>query len=364
MQYKFSVPMPDNVEEIIKLYDINKEIEKSKIQNLYFALPSSCPDNTGFEQLRTRKNTIEKLEDYIPHIEKSLELDFDFIYLLNSPKPFLIGSKFFDIQLEKLDILINRLAKLGCYKYRVSNAQLISYLEKYYPNVEVYASTSFEFKSIKQYSNLIEIYKNIVEIVPACDLNKNFLLLKSLKEQYPEIVIELMVNEGCINSCPLRYLHNLSIPYIKSQEKLTDPDLTFAYFTKTCNNFALKNPYYHLCNPNIIYPWEIEEYSKIGINNFKLVGRNEDKSICSLYIDYYKTYLKGIDSIKNIENVPIRIFNHYLKGEDFEHTVKQVKDLLPSIEHFKTQGHLCASICGVACNYCEECAKKIENLKL
>lgn len=363
MKYKFSVPMPDSIEKINKLHEINNEVEKSEIKNLYFALHGSCTDNTGFEQLRTCKDKTETFEDYLPFIEKTLELGFDFIYLLNSPKPFLFESKYFQIQLEKLDKLINKLRKLGCKKYRLCNTQLIGYFQKNYPDLEVYASTSLEYKSLKQYSNLLEIYKNIKEVVPACDINKNFKLLKNLKKQYPNIIFEIMVNEGCMNSCPLRTFHNLSVPYHISNFKNIEPDFTTTYFVNTCNEFVIKNQYYHLCNPNIIYPWEIEEYAKIGITNFKLVGRNSDKSIGDLYTDYYRSYLLGIDDIKNIEDKPIKIFNHYTISQNFSQTVKQVKDYLPNIKHFINNGHLCSSICGAECNYCGECAKKIEQIK-
>lgn len=363
MKYKFSVPMPDSIEKITKLYEINNEIQKSEIKNLYFALPGNCVDKTGFEQLRTFKNKTETIEDYITYFEKTLELGFDFIYLLNSPKPFLVESKLFQTQLEKLDNLINRLKKLGIKKYRLCNPQLIGYLQNNYPDLEVYVSTSLEYKNLKQYSNLLEIYKNVVEIVPACDINKNFKLLKNLKKEYPNIILELMVNEGCINSCPLRIFHHLSSPYFIGGNINIEPELRHIYFPNTCNNFAFKNPFYHLCNPNIIYPWEVEEYAKIGITNFKLVGRNAEQTVKDKYIDYYRSYLLGIDDIKNIEDEPIKIFNHYMKEQDFQQTVKQVKDYLPNIKHFINNGHLCSSICGAECNYCEECAKKIEKIK-
>ena len=105
MKYEFSVPMPANKEGIAKLADINNKVRKSSITSLYYALPGSCVDNTGFEQLRTVENTITKFNDYIELIEFTKKSGFDFIYLLNSPKPFLYESRYFKIQLEKLDKL-------------------------------------------------------------------------------------------------------------------------------------------------------------------------------------------------------------------------------------------------------------------
>ena len=84
--YIFSAPMPFEKEHIDKLVDINNEISKSKITSLYFALPSNCTDTTGFEQLRTMYKIKTDFNYWEKLITYSLEKDFDFVYLLNSPK--------------------------------------------------------------------------------------------------------------------------------------------------------------------------------------------------------------------------------------------------------------------------------------
>ena len=131
---------------------------------------------------------------------------------------------------------------------------------------------------------------------------------------------------------------------------------------KNCIQVENSDLYYYFSNSNIIYPWEINEYSKIGINNFKLVGRNMPEFRTGKYIDYYEKYLNGVDNIKNIENLPIRYFNNYIyNNQNIIYTVKEIKPYLPNIEHFKKYGHLCASQCGSECNYCKKCADKMQN---
>ena len=115
---------------------------------------------------------------------------------------------------------------------------------------------------------------------------------------------------------------------------------------------------------NNIFPWEIDEYSKIGINKFKLVGRDEIFYKIDSYIsDYYK-FLKGIDDIKTIENVSINTFIHHLSSNNVlkQLTVKEYKKYLPNINHFKKYGELCAWDCGVNCRYCYKCAEKIQKV--
>ncbi|MBQ9245660.1 U32 family peptidase [bacterium] len=359
MEYKFSTPMPCDKEKIQALTKINNEVEKSKITSLYFALPINSPEKTGFEQLRTIDEQHFSFEDFIPYIELTKKSGFDFIYLLNSPKPLLYESDFLDEQLEKLDSLINRLRKLGCYKYRLCNVQLIDYLSKKYTDIEIYASTSLEYQNIKQYINFMELYPNIKEIVPAVDLNKNFKLLKNLKQKFPGLIIELMVNEGCLYSCPLRYLHNLSLPYSTLTDEYQNSDF-YTFFLKSCFKLSAKHIYEHICNHNIIYPWEIDDYGKIGVENFKIVGRNAIGIALNKYVEYYLAFFKGIDNYNNIKNIPIYYFNHYFSDGSLPFTVNELRKYLPNIKHFKKYGHLCSSSCGITCNYCEKCAQKIQ----
>ncbi len=358
--YQFSAPMPYTIEHINKLLDINKQIEKSKIRTLYFALPSNCSDCTGFEQSRfiTRNNTdFNYWKQLILH---SCNKGFEFIYLLNSPKIYNPENDNINERLEKLDSLLNKLLNIGCNKVRVCNPQLIEYLNKNYSNFELYLSTSSEMKTINEYSNLFFMFKNIKEFVPAFDLNKNFKFLKNAKNKFKNINIEIMINEGCIPNCPIRNSHNLFITEFKNKPNNKNI-FNIDFFVQKCNQILCKNEFEYLCKCNIIYPWEIEKYSQIGINKFKFVGRNTDIFSTGEYLEYYYAYLKGIDNINNIKKLPLRYFNNYIcTNKNITFSVDEIKKYLPNIKHFQKYGHLCASQCGVKCRYCYKCAKKVQ----
>ena len=358
--YHFSTPMPFYKEQINKLININNKVYKSQINTLYFSLHTNSSGFTGFEQDRYDWNTVTDFNYWKPLIEHSLNNNFDFIYILNSPRTQNCADDNLKIMLDKLDNLINNLRSLNIKKVRVCNPQLMGYLNKYYPDIELYISTSLEYKTIKEYSNLFNMFNNIKEFVPSWDLNKNFNFLKNIKLKYPNIKVELMVNEGCIPGCPFRYIHN-HWNKIQPTKENYNFYYTCGYITSTCGKTSNKNRPYYLTSTNIIYPWEIKEYKKIGITNFKLVGRNSDEFQTGEYLKYYEYYLKGIDDIKNIENIPIRYFNHYIThDENLNYTVKEIKPYLPNIKHFINKGHLCAAICQAECNYCQKCAQKLE----
>ena len=48
------------------------------------------------------------------------------------------------------------------------------------------------------------------EVVPTWDVNKNFAFIKNFKLRFPDKILELMVNEGCIGGCPFRRDHHAS----------------------------------------------------------------------------------------------------------------------------------------------------------
>ena len=358
--YKFSAPMPYNLDDIQKLLDINNQIEKSKITSLYACLPSNCELFTGFEQSRNFTFEHNKWDYWKKLIEYTLFKGCDFIYLLNCPKPLDIDNHNFKQQLEKLEKLLEKLKSIGVNKLRVASGQLSSYIGNHYNEFEVLASTSLEYKTIWEYQNFIHFHSEVRQIVPSHDVNKNFKLLKILKKRYPRVEIELMVNEGCLQGCPNRMLHE-SISIDKHTIINNDECLSGGYATGFCGAVIDKYPIQSLVIGTHIFPWDIKEYSKIGINNFKLVGRDGYSRIES-YINAYTMYLKGIDDEKYIENFQISNFFHHLVNIPVLKTitVKECKKYFPDIKQFIKYGHLCASRCAVECKYCYKCAEKIQ----
>ena len=360
--YKFSAPMPYAIEDINRILEINNQVKKSKITSLYACVPRGCEVFTGFEQSRNFAFDNVSWVYWKRLINHTFDLNCDFIYLLNSPRPLTIENPDFPKQLEKLDLLLTELRKIGVNKLRVASAQLMSYIAKHYSDFNVLASTSLEYKTIWEYQNFIAFHPEVKQIVPSHDVNKNFLLLKNLRKRYPNVELELMVNEGCLQGCPNRMFHeNISID--KGKTINDDICLSTGYANSYCNNVVKNYPIHSLVIGTHIFPWDIEAYSKIGINNFKLVGRDGYSNFKS-YLNGYTMYLKGVDNIKNIENYSIADFTHHLKNNLIlkQTIVRYYKKYLPQIEHFKQYGHLCASQCTLQCEYCYNCAEKMQKV--
>ena len=362
--YEFSVPMPFDKKLIDNLLDVNNQVEKSRITSFYFSLPSTCNLFTIFEQYRNDFTEHTDFSYWKDLIKYSIAKGVDFIYNLNNPKNLPIENQTFDCELEKLDVLLNELREIGVNKLRISNHKLLAYLSRKYKYFTLYASTSFEFKLIKEYQHFMFIHPYVKQIVPSHDVNKNFELLKNLRKSNPYTDIEIMVNEGCIGGCSMRYDHSCEIMGKPIESK--HPFLSNGFYNENCGKTIQKNPLLYLCKSQIIYPWEISEYGKIGINKFKLAGREDFKQDMNKSINSFLLYLKGVDNIKNIEEESINSIIHHVSGNGYfnQFKIKDIKNLLPNIKHFTKKGHLCTSICSGYCNYCNKCAERIEKISI
>ncbi len=363
--YEFSVPMPYSKENIDRLVLINKEVERSKITSLYFSLPSTNELFTGFEQTRNQLLHRTSFDFWKNLASHSIDNGFDVIYCLNMPRPLAIETPKFPKQIENLHRLLCEFSKIGINKLRVASPKLMAYLHKYFPDFDIYGSTASDYKLIQEFQNLKLIHPYIKEIVPSHNVNKNFMLLKNIKKIGFEV--EIMVNEGCLQGCSNRFEHECT--YTDDNIELyTNNEFFQEDFCKNhCIRIERTNPILYLTKGNHIYPWEIKEYSKIGINKFKLNGRDgikENDNSQNQFINIVELYLKGIDDIKTIENVSIISFasNSSSKKILSKLTVKNTKKYLPNIKHFVKKGHLCSSICTIKCKYCYNCSQKIEKI--
>ena len=359
---KFSAPMPYNKEQIDRLIEINNNVEKSEITSLYFSLPHTNELFTGFEQIRNHLLDKKDFKFWKDLASYCVYNGFDVIYCLNMPRPLAVENPNFSLQLEKLHKLLQEFEKIGVNKLRVAPPKLMAYLNKYFPQFDIYGSAASDYKIIQEFQFLKQVHPYLKEIVPSHNINKNFKLLKNI--QTTGLELEIMVNEGCLQGCSNRFEHECAFTD-NCFEHLTEERILKEDFCKrNCTQIEQRNPVLYLTKGNHIYPWEIEEYSKIGINKFKLNGRDAINDEKSSLTEHIYIYLKGIDDIKNIENIPVISFASNLTSQERlkDLKVKDIKKYLPDIKHFIKNGHLCSSNCGVSCKYCYKCSEKIEEI--
>ena len=300
--------------------------------------------NGWVQIMRGKNSSVTKYDDFGKFVKYAMKNGFKFSYLMNSPKPF--SEKDFKTFKNEFIRLLDYIYEIGIRDIKVSNPQVANLINEYMPNgFNLQVSTAFELYMIGQYNNLFKHYPNFNFIDITQGQNHNFKFLKSLRSAFPDKKLELMVNEGCRKDCPAR------VPHIAEPLFCTYPCDLLGF-----HNFVKKGN---------IYPWDLEYYSAIGINNFKWVVRDNSESIRSNYTDitYLENYLVCVDKGTDEYSAEF-LFAQILASKmqlNKELALSELIQYLPDIKHFIAHGHECAVKCGVECNYCELCAKRTQN---
>ncbi len=346
--YSVITPLPlrhDLIDEMIKF---NSSLKKCKIKTVYNNIPYPLAQSFGaiFQGYKGENPSIQTFKDFAQYVKHAQDAGFEFVYLLNSPRPILPEE--FEKNKKEFFYLLENLRKTGCKTIKVANSQLLSILEKADTGFNYSLSTSFEYHNVSQYENIINEYPKIVSMNIAIDDNKNFKFLSALKKKFPKTDIEIMVNERCMHGCPARILH---------------PSTFFGLYD--CDYFYKKwGAIKQLCKSNVIYPWQLDYYSAIGINTFKFMSYSVRADISN--INYLKNYLSyfenGVDKLSAIDLFN-SIFELNVSGTKYKDLkLKDIISYLPDMRHFLQHGDKCATECSVNCFYCEECAKKLEKI--
>ena len=347
--YKFSAPLPFNFDIIDELADFNKDLKKSKITTLYNNIPMPLAKDFNFwvQINRGENNTIKTYEDFAKYVDYAKKKGFDFCYLMNSIKP--ISKNDFPRFEKKFYKILDFISSIGIRKIKFSNTQVATLINEYKHKFELSSSTTAEYHNITQYQNLITNYPNINFIDMAVDENQNFPLLRNMKKMFPNVTLELMVNEMCLKGCPARISHGA--------------DYDFKVFD--CMHVSeKKGMVQHFFKTGVIYPWNLEYYSAIGINNFKIVPiMNEGLRANYKNLTPLKTYItcveKGVGDMSAYEFFNDMYFTLIRPPKDL--SLAQLIQYFPRMEKFAQYGDKCAAHCGIDCNYCPQCARKVES---
>lgn len=368
--FVFSIPMLYSKDDIDDIFNFNQSLEKSKIVSFYDSIPygtafSGCKDNSlsfvGLEQTRGINSDIKTDDDFFEFVKYVKDRGFEFVYLLNGTRGINNNPAEAKNILKRLDIIVNRLLDVGCHSFRVGNTATMQYLFERYPNIDIKTSTTLGWDSILQYKNILKSYPKISEFCLHYDINRDFKLLNNLVKSCPDVTKEVMVNELCIKGCPYRVSH---YNFISSSLSSFESMIHTKCFKGQCGKIVREDFWRWICFSNFIFPWQIQEYSNIGINNFKIAGRGYSKQ--HNYKSFYYDYIRAVedrDFMMNMNFFSLIQNQSYISVNTDKVPFIAVKDIiefLPDIEHFIKNGYKCKSICEMECNYCVEKANLLK----
>ncbi len=321
------------------------------------------------------KRQKSEIEDFINKVH---EMGLKFTWLWNG---MCLGFYMFNQEQQALALKeLDWLEDLNVEYLTVTDPYLANFAKIYHPKLKLKVSVISEVNSLSRALEWEEIVGREGVITLSIMLNRNFPLLKEIREKI-KCDIELLTNDCCLNECPFRFFH-----YTECSHASQTHDKLEGYYndwaTIACQNQKALDPS-QIIMCKWIQPSDIDKYIDIGIDYFKISGRRYGTDwLYRALTAYSRKFHEG-----NIGE----IFNGYsfvsdpleLAGNQFsEFSIREKKmgvdadnqSILLSVPDFNAQlksgeledfienlpykGQKCAEICGITCHYCDQFADK------
>lgn len=325
---KFENSFLETIDELNKKYQRNN----TRIIELFGSFSESVISSARASYLLP-KFSQDLLSKYI---KKAHSFNIEFNYLLN---PSCLGNiEYTSSYRKELLNFVGLLITLGVDKITVTIPFLFEFLKKYYPDLKIVASVICAIDSPEKVLFYQDLGAN--RIILDYSLNRNFYILEKIREKV-NIDLELILNDTCILKCPVRNYHYNFISHLKEDSNISDPYLERCSLRKLQDlSLLIKSPW--------IRPEDVREYYNIGINHFKIIGRECEKEDL---IRTAEAYLS-----QSYDGNLIDLIRFYLPDEESIKIYVDNKKLQGFIDFFKNNS--CNFFCS-ECKYCEDIANKI-----
>ena len=346
--YKFATILPFDFKAIDELANLNTKYKKSQVKTLLgYAPVPSYKFNDWLQSTENPSPEIKTFEDFKKYVNYAQEKGFKIGYLMTSPKPF--SEKDFNSFKGDFLKLLDDIKAAGIDEIRIANTQVATQIDEYRSGLfKLHISNSFEYHNTSQYMNLIHNYPSIRSMDVTVDENHNFHLIRSLRKIFANRPVELMVNDPCMKGCPARISHASTSEFNKYD----------------CITIKNKDRINYMLKLGTIYPWYLEYYSALGVNNFRILpyaSHTPNLNLDALNLKPISNYLECIEN--GIDNYPVNDFISEILGETFKLGEKvklsKLASYLPDVKQFIKTGNKCVVRCGTQCTYCDKMAENL-----
>lgn len=341
----FTIPTTFEDDFLKDIHSLNKKFVDSQIVELYGSLPSDViGSGRNFWDLpKVNFFTMEK------HIKKIHSLGIKFDYLLNPTC--LFNIEFTYSGRKKIKQLLNFLSDVGVNTLTISIPFLIEIVKENFPSFEVNTSVLSNINSPEK----VKFYKDVgadrITLDP--DIYRNFSLLKKIRDKFPQLKLQVLVNGTCLFQCPMKSYHsNVTSHFSQKLENCSFSDFIPPFsFNERCMLIRLQNPE-EFIKSCWIRPEDVKIYSDIGINYFKIAGREFPAKIILKQVSaYLQQQYDG-----NLADLLMGYFDAYKFKKPLKFYIDN-KKLERFLEYF-LQDYPCQKGCDT-CSYCKEITEKV-----
>ncbi len=198
------------------------------------------------------------------HVSIAHERGIKFLYTMNTA--FLGGKEYSSKFLNSVMKEVDELSEI-VDGFILAIPLLISYVRREYPDTEISVSSYsrvYNVREAEEYSSM-----GVNTVIAHEDVNRNF---KVLKEMRKFTDVEVITNNSCLWGCPYRRTHDL-VSSITSTEG-SEEKVWFEYPILFCAT-DVRNDLNNLIRMRWIRPEDLHYYEEIGIDRFKIAGRNK-----------------------------------------------------------------------------------------
>ncbi len=275
------------------------------------------------------------------YVARARVLGFGFFYALNAA---CLGNREFTADGQRW--LVERLgwiAEIGCQGVVLANPYLVAFAKKRFPALEVAVSSATGVDSVDKVAYFAADGADLVYLPEY--LNRDFPLLRQMAKRTRLRLVPLS-NTGCMINCPIRAYHSTITSHAKTSLEL---GAYVDYPLLWCTHEKARDPAQMVKSP-FIRPEDLHVYEELGIEEFKLAGREMDRAWNERLIRAYAArrydgeindLILGLDHLEPYGTMPVRLPNRALDGFiDFFH-----------------KKHDCRVGCR-ECRYCDDWAAK------
>ena len=279
------------------------------------------------------------------HIKECNKHGIVFNYVFNAST--LSNREFNSKDKKKILSFFEKLYSLGVRRFTITLPSVISLIKNSFDDIEIVLSTINNITSEYQLKEFLNSGK-VVRAYVAEEMNRRQNELKKIAEN-SDVPVSTIVNPFCLFQCAYRYHHYNFLSFRNKNDKSEIAE----YYQARCEQIKANNLEEIIKIP-MIRPVDIDKYLDMGINHFKIAGREMIKMKANLIATaeaYMSKSYKG-DLINLINNFSKR---HYKKIFSLESS-----DLDPFYNYILNRVQDCSRNLCDACGTCKKYSKYVK----
>lgn len=348
--------------------ELIEQLAEYKVDTM-FGMMDKTPVGGGRPSLILTKVDMNFVREYIESVHSA---GMKFNYLLNAP---CMNNMEYDKEVhQELINHIEWLNKMNVDGVIVSIPLIMEIVKEQFPDIGVSVSLINHVNSVQRAQLFEEL--GVDSITIDFNINRDFKLIKKIRNAVKCCKLTVLVNDGCLYQCPFRYYHYNIIGHA-SQTINPLKGFYIDYCIIRCTMKRFTNPV-ELMKSRWIRPEDVHLYEDLGIDSIKISGRRmSTKWLINTAGAYFsRKYDGNLADLLNISQLAVDPdvrspqYQAYLSEaklikEEKIITIGQLYPVKPYIDNSKLDGFIdffkkqdCISECD-SCDYCQQWADQV-----